>query len=362
MTDEFAFLRKLSERQDMRKKLIGGVSEEDVDTMINNIQEFFREREQEYRKDLEELQLTKDQLKEELDKYKLNSRMHIDDLQSALKKYQKDFTLLEEEKKVMVTKLNEEHSLEINKLKDENLDLKEQLKKSVLANSDLNTRLSTLESKQALKDDLIFRISQLENSLKEAKGQLDQSLADNEFLKEHIKEEKQFLVNDYQMRLEEHVNKNVFLEEQLKEKEDFIELQRKDYEKSLKILEDKLNNRSSANSASIEIHTLYRQLEQIKDQVILIENLQKQLEIERARSVKAENDINQLCAFIEEMKERFSEDKKALEIKLLEIQEKQKIIESDVNSFNNSLFKYSTLDFTEIDNLIKSRKQGDLKN
>lgn len=152
------------------------------------------------------------------------------------------------------------------------------------------------------------------------------------------------------------------MEEQLKEKEDLLELQRKDYEKSLKSLEDKLKNRDSANSASFEIHTLYKQLDHIKDQVIIIENLQKQLEIERAISVKAEDDINQLCNFIEEMKERFSEDKKALEIKLLEIQEKQKSIESDVKSFNNSLFKYSTLDFTEIDNLIKSRKQGNLKN
>lgn len=186
MTDEFAFLRKLSERQDMRKKLIGGVSEEDVDTMINNIQEFFREREQVYRKDLEELQLTRDQLKEELDKYKLNSRMHIDDLQSALKKYQKDFTLLEEEKSIIIAKLKEEHSQELNRLNVENKELKEDLEKSLLANSDLTARLSVLESKQALKDDLIFKISQLENSLKVTNTQLEQSLAENELLKEPI--------------------------------------------------------------------------------------------------------------------------------------------------------------------------------
>lgn len=100
-----------------------------------------------------------------------------------------------------------------------------------------------------------------------------------------------------------------------------------------------------------EIEAVYRQLENLTEKVRVNTDLQQQLEIERLRADKAEKNLARLTQQLSELKERFYSDQTELEIKFMEIEEKHRIFQSEINSLLTGLHDFRVNTCTSIDKL-----------
>ncbi|MDH7478387.1 MAG: hypothetical protein QHH02_00055 [Syntrophomonadaceae bacterium] len=100
-----------------------------------------------------------------------------------------------------------------------------------------------------------------------------------------------------------------------------------------------------------EIEAVYKQLENLAEKVKVNTDLQQQLEIERLRAEKAEKNQARLTRWLSELKERFYSDQAELEFKIMEIEEKHKAFQSEINNLLTSLQNFRVSAGTQIDEL-----------
>ncbi|MCD8509824.1 MAG: hypothetical protein LRY73_08105 [Bacillus sp. (in: Bacteria)] len=99
MDSHIALVRKLSMQKDMRRKVIGGISEEDVNLLIQNIQEYFEELEKDYNTKITELTDSKTKLVTEFDQYIQHSKKEKAALEASLLELKQDSQKYAEEVK-----------------------------------------------------------------------------------------------------------------------------------------------------------------------------------------------------------------------------------------------------------------------
>ncbi|MHB1421411.1 MAG: hypothetical protein ACYCX4_17825 [Bacillota bacterium] len=260
MEDQIALLRKISTQQDIRKKIIGGFSEEDVTAYVNNIYEHFQQIENEYKQNIEKLQSS---------------------------------------------------------------------------NSELELQLESHLATEKDVDSLMQNIIELEDALKQSQHQVQEE----QKIKEQIETERRAdsaRYNDTITMLEAKVSELEEQEQQLRSEHDTI----------VKALEDKLNKKN-ANP----INNIHAMLDQLKDQVTDIDNLQQQVEHERIRAEKAEREMSQYWKWVSVIKERFHKDQLELELQFTEIEEQYTAMHAHVNGLRTNLENFRLITEVEIEDL-----------
>ncbi|HCF48742.1 MAG TPA: hypothetical protein DER60_00575 [Syntrophomonas sp.] len=91
--------------------------------------------------------------------------------------------------------------------------------------------------------------------------------------------------------------------------------------------------------------------------MIVNENLQRELDAEKKRAEKAEQDISELLDCVLELKNRLYADQIQLEGHFVELEEKQKAMQSDVDGFRSNLNKFCGDTGAEITDLYETAKK-----
>ncbi|MHB1125840.1 MAG: hypothetical protein ACYC2T_02630 [Bacillota bacterium] len=269
MEDQIALLRKLSNQQDIRKKLIGGFSEEDVNAYVNNIYAHFQQIEDEYKQNIEKLDSSNSELINQFDAYKRQTAEQMVKLQESLNAGKKQTS-------------------EITRLTGENNEFKTQI------------------------DQLV--------------GQLSAAEQDNEQLRAHTEE----LAREKNV----HTTQISSLEKEISSTRIIV-----------RDLDEKLKQKNNANP----INNIHAMLDQLKDQITVIDNLQQQLELERNRAEKAEKEMSQFWGWASSLKERIHKDQLELEVQFTEIDEKYKAMHAEVNGLRTNLENFRLITEMEID-------------
>ena len=92
--------------------------------------------------------------------------------------------------------------------------------------------------------------------------------------------------------------------------------------------------------------------------MIVNENLQRELDAQKMRAKKAEQEMAELLECVLELKNRLYADQIQLENHFIELEEKQKAMQADVDGFRLNLHKFCGDTGTEINDLyeqVKSR-------
>lgn len=272
-------------QKDMRRKVIGGISEEDVNLLIQNIQEYFEELESEYNKKITELTTAKTNLVLEFDQYMQHSKKEKAALEASMEELQRDLNKF----------------LEESKEKDQII-------------ADLEAKLADG-----------FQVTQE-----------PQETQDNDELQAKVES------------LEIALHESREAEERLKS-----ETSR---------LEDKLQRLESAQKSDNDFQTVIMQLDKLKDQVVIINDLKMQVEDERDRAVKAEeileversrtevakSELEQLRAILQDVKGKYHREQTLLELKFSDICEKYRLMEADLSSFYSNLSSFKKQSETEM--------------
>lgn len=270
-------LEKRLIQSDMRKKFLGGISEEDVSVYVGSVKHQFQLIENELNKQIIELQASNEEMRRDFEQYKQKAGEDKFKLQEALKNALADSSHNEDEfseKDEIISKMNESFNSEINKLTQENL--------------------------------------RLENERDELSKQLLSSGQDIETKK------------------------------QLELKVGVLERQ---------LMESKKSANSKVEGVKNEIDAIYSQLDMLKSQVGVNDSLQEQLEAERLRSEKTEKEMSRFREWVSELKDRFNTEKNRLEVQFVEIEEKHKAMQADVNGFRTNLVDFCINTGAEIDNM-----------
>ena len=127
---------KLTIQSDLRRKIIGGISEEDVSKYIDNVRQQFQLVEDELKENISEIQASKDEIKREFESYMRRSVEEKtklqEDLENAL--VDKDTTMLMQRISILEETLNQTQS----KLEEEHK-IREQLEHELKIKIDENT-------------------------------------------------------------------------------------------------------------------------------------------------------------------------------------------------------------------------------
>ncbi|MCD8509825.1 MAG: hypothetical protein LRY73_08110 [Bacillus sp. (in: Bacteria)] len=142
-------------------------------------------------------------------------------------------------------------------------------------------------------------------------------------------------------------------------------------------LEEELQTMGSIRESDNDFETVIMQLDKLKDQVVVINNLKGQLEkereraskaeelmeSERLRAEKAESEVEQVRAILQDVKGKYHREQTLLELKFSDICEKYRTMEADMSSFysNLSTFKKQSESemaelFDDADKLIRKIK------
>ena len=302
-------MRKLSNQKDMRRKVIGGVSEEDVNLFIQNIQGHYDVLEKDLNQRIEELTTSNSKLQTEFDQY-IENTITIEEkneLQNSLEQAQNDsFNYLNqcEEKDRIIADLQEnptnpsleEFAILENQLRSSRNDLEESLR----INMELSNQMNQVETHHS---------THMKKST-EAIAQLETALAES-------KEKELQLINEHQ---------------------DVVTS-----------LEEKLKQPSSTNKSNSDIHAIFKQLDGLKDQVTIINNLNEELEMERKRADEAEQAMTQVRSWLQELMDKFYTEQEQLESQFTNIQEKYNTIQNDVNGFETKLTNFRSITGLEMD-------------
>ena len=123
-------------------------------------------------------------------------------------------------------------------------------------------------------------------------------------------------------------------------------------------LEEEVAENSRRLSYKGEIEAIYQQLNLLNEQLIVNENLQRELDAQKMRAKKAEQEMAELLECVLELKNRLYADQIQLENHFIELEEKQKAMQADVDGFRLNLHKFCGDTGTEINDLyeqVKSR-------
>lgn len=126
-------LEKRLIQSDLRKKFLGGISEEDVTVYVESVKHQFQLIESALNKQIIELQVSNEVMRRDFEEYRQRAGEDKIKLQEALKnavanslQHKEEFS----EKDEIINKMNESFNLEIYKLTQENLRLEKQLMES----------------------------------------------------------------------------------------------------------------------------------------------------------------------------------------------------------------------------------------
>lgn len=294
---------KVTIQSDLRRKLIGGISEEDVEKYINSVKLQFQFNENELLDRYEKLQASKNELASEFDRFRQKKAGEKAQMQEALDNALADLAEYMNqcnEKDTLIAEMDEKYSLEINRLESE-LQVK-----STEASND-NETMILFEAK----------IHELEEQVYESRK----------------------IAEEYSTACAE-MEKQLILEK----------------ENVRQLAEEKAGLSTKVIDIKSEINTMYKQLVSLDEQLDISESLKKQLEQEKLRADKAEQNMTRFLQCMSGIKDRFQVDQDQLERHIAEIEEKHRTIQSDVNGLRNKLVSCRTDTGTEISELYAAIK------
>lgn len=247
--DSLALIRnKVKEdvvKSDFRRKLIGGISEDDVEDYINMIQLQFQYKENKLKEQIDELISLKDKLRVEFNTYIEKAEEEKKKLLKELEDAKQSLELLKEQYQTFYARNSE--SQEKYKTELEQLDAERNQYKLKL--DEISKELADVRSKSEVKSSMIL---ELETKLKRK----EEAVYENEKLRADLTE---------QLKIEQ-ISKAKILDEN-----------------------NQLSSRTMDNNK--EMNDLYRELENVKEQIKINQELQKQLEQERSRSERVEKEM-----------------------------------------------------------------------
>lgn len=291
-------VEKLTIQSDLRRKLIGGISEEDVAKYIDSVRQQFQLNEDELKQNIKVLQSSNDEMRREFDRYSQKFLEEKAKLQEDLEKALADSSVYKKkcsEMDEIIKEIDARYDSEVNGLVNENQQLESKC-------DGLSKQLLTFEAK-----------------VEELQEQLQESRKIGEEYSEACKT----------------------MEQQLKS----------EHENNERALEEKANLNSRVVGFKSEIEAIFKQLNTLNEQVIIDDDSKQQLELERLRADKAEKELSQFGECVSGLKDRFHKNQKQLEARFIEIEEMQKVIHTDINGLRTNLDNFCVDIGTEIDNL-----------
>jgi chromosome segregation ATPase len=299
-------------KSDFKRKLIGGISEEDVESYISAIRMQTEHTVDELNKRIDELVTSRDKLKCEYN-------IHVESAEEEKKKLLKDLqeanqsiAQLKEQletKDVYITELKEKHRVEL-----------EQLKKRLQEVE--NEKLSSISMSSEI-EPLKQKLQQMESALKENQEKLAAQSNARELAERQLKEE----------RLQ-YADKNKAIEEQLKVENMSI----------VKMIEENKELTSRTLEFNHQLSSACKELEGVKEQVKMNEKLKQQLEQERLRTLKAEKEMADFLKSVSELKNSINSNQSLLEGQFKSIGDKYHEMQLDLKGLQKNIdyFKAST--------------------
>jgi chromosome segregation ATPase len=369
---------------ELRRQIIGGISEDDVKQCINTIQHHYQDAEKALLDKIEALESYKRKIMKESETLRQENEAEKAALHEKLEVVTADLSDYQtrcQENEIQLKEIEERYSAELNQLESERQQLGSEYSELAQQAADLEKHSKEItEEKIDLENKYRaqkFRIAVLEQEIALSRGELDErtklceelrqqnnelalALKDTESKAEkEIRAKRIELANSLEMRemLEARIEE---LEEQLsqskKKTEDlyqaFLEMEQK-----AQVLEKQVDENSKPVSYKGEIDAIYHQLNLLNEQLIVNENLQRELDAEKKRAEKAEQDISELLDCVLELKNRLYADQIQLEGHFVELEEKQKAMQSDVDGFRSNLNKFCGDTGAEITDLYETAKK-----
>lgn len=290
--DSLALLRnKVKEEvviSDFRRKLIGGISEEDVEDYINTVRKQAEYKENKLNDKIEELISSRDQLKVEYNTYVKNA-------EEEKKKLQKELTEtiqnLEQCKTtdLQISNYEEKYKAELeglryelNKVSTERNELKSQLSNIYKDMDNSKAALVSFENEKRLYE---LQIGELRKELSAIHNKLDEKSKAFGELEEQLRGSKQTEM--------EHERARAAIAEQLKNEQTSL----------AKILDENSQLHSKSDTFEKELNDMYNELKSVKEQVKVNYELQQQLEQERLKSERVEKEMTDFFKRIIELKD-----------------------------------------------------------
>lgn len=162
-------LEKRLAQSDMRKKLIGGISEEDVSIYVGSIKHQYQLIENELNKQIDELHASKAEMKRDFENFKRISGEDKTRLQESMENAIADSSKYMDkcnEKDEVINKMNEGFNLQINKLASENLRFENEIE-------NLSKQLLSYKKDIEIKNRLESKVEELEKQLNESRKSTD---------------------------------------------------------------------------------------------------------------------------------------------------------------------------------------------
>mgnify|MGYP001037739237 CR=1 FL=1 len=368
---------------DLRRKLIGGISEEDVKKCINAIQHHYQDAEKTLLDRVEYLETSKKKIIKEFEAFKQESEAQKADLQEQLElafAELSDYQTRHQELEAKLQTIEERYSSELSRIEAEKqkismeyqeltnhvADLEKHNKEIAEEKLDLENkhrsqkfRIAVLEQEIQLSRQELDERSKLCEELRKQNNELALARQDSESKAEkELRAKRIELANSIEMRemLEAKIEE---LQQQLaqsqKKSEElyqaFLEMEQK-----AQSLEKQVAENAKHKSYKDEIEAIYKQLNLLNEQLIVNENLQRELDAEKMRAEKLEQEISELLDCVLELKNRHYAEQIQLENHFIELEEKQKAMQSDVDGFRLNLHKFCGDTGTDINDLYERVK------
>jgi len=297
-------VENLSPQQGFRRKVIGGISEEDVQEFVKSLYEQAQKNEEIYKKKIEDLTSYGETLSESLERDKselekvkesagylqyLNTKMETD-----MKKLRKD---LEQARlnlsEVRKLKHNEKDQSElVNNYKSEVKRLEEEVLQHILN-----------------KDEMVRRVSELEEEINLSRSQLAEHRENSGVEAGNNGGEKELAVT----MLEDKVAR---LEEQLEESHKKF---KREQINTARMSEENANLKARIDQLRDET---YKQIEALAEQLKERGQIEDQLSNERIRANNVENDMSELVETVLNLRDKFQNEQRQLDGKLSMVKKK----------------------------------------
>lgn len=308
-------LNKDSIQSKFRTKTLGGLHQDDVLNYICGIEDDFQTMYQKLRKDMSELQASKNNLMAEMETYKTESaeekqnlQLRLDQVQMKLDSYIDDYNDKDQAALSMNAKADSDSALfqnEINQWAEERKELEKLISDSRLEIEDLKKYAAEIEEENsALKTNIVdsstISLSDVNQTdeMEKMRFELLQQIADERAINEKLNIEMTQL-NDKIIELEETLADNM---KDLEEKKKI----------SAKAEQDLMLGKTLLSSYKIsgfksELATIYQQLENLTEEQVKANNdLQQQLGIEQLRANNAEMDVEEQLKANYELQQRLN--------------------------------------------------------
>jgi chromosome segregation ATPase len=370
---------------ELRRQLIGGICEEDVKKCINDIQHHYQDAEKALLNRIEHLENSKREIIREFEAFKQESEKQkavlqkrienaLADLSDSQTRYQELEAKLQAVEECYISELSriegekheinqecqelarhvadlEKHNQEIaeEKLELENQHRIQKFRIAVLE-QEIELVRQELEERSTLCEELRQQNNELALALQESEGKAEKELRAKRIELANSMEMREMLearIEELEQQLAQSQKKNEELYQAL------VGMKQK-----AQSLEEEVAENSRRLSYKGEIEAIYQQLNLLNEQLIVNENLQRELDAQKMRAKKAEQEMAELLECVLELKNRLYADQIQLENHFIELEEKQKAMQADVDGFRLNLHKFCGDTGTEINDLyeqVKSR-------